>query len=405
MSAPHREMMTGLIDDLAGQIVAGIAADRKMSPDRVRQIVNGAPYNDTEALRLKLVDRVGYYDQALEESMAKAAGAGIVGLQGYSFTSGTINLNLGVTGFISKFFRKTDPAYATRNKSKIALIFGAGDIVSYKNKVYAGFGESGMSADKIVAAFEAAEKDNAIAAVVFRVDSSGGSPVAAETIRRALMRVQQKGKPVIVSMSGYAASGGYWIAAPADKIVAQPATITGSIGVFGGKFVLAQLWEKIGVNWDSVSSGDNARMWSVNAPFTGREKARFEAMLDNIYESFIVRVMAGRKMTREQVLAVAEGYVWTGRQAKEKGLVDELGGLDTAIELARTAAKLPPGQEVHIERFPAPKSTLELFIQLATEGVSLAPNISIRAEDILRGLKAEMDDEAGILKSPQILVH
>lgn len=407
MSVPHREMMTGLIDDLADQFVAGIAADRNTTAERVRKVIDHSPYSDTEALRLKLIDKIGYYDQMIEEAKTAAGGKDteLVGLQGYSFTSGTTKLNLGITGFVSKFFHKTDPAYANRNKSKIALIFGSGDITSYKSGAHAGFGEAGMTADKIADAFSAAEKDNDVAAIVFRVDSPGGSPAAAETIRRAIIKAQQKGKPVIVSMGGYAASGGYWVATPADKIVAQPATITGSIGVFGGKFVLAQLWEKLGVNWDSVSSGENARMWSSNAPFTELQKARFEATLDNIYEAFIARVMEGRKLTREQVLAVAEGHVWTGRQAKERGLVDELGGLDKAIELAKVAAKLAPDQSVPVERFPAQKSTLELFLQLATEGAFFAPTINLGVKDILQGASIETGNDAIFSPAPKIQLN
>ncbi len=408
MSAPHREMMTALIGDLADQMVAGIAADRKMTPAAVRQLIDGAPYTDQEALRLNLVDKIGYHDEMMVQAQEKAGpDAETVKLLGYSFKADTIKLNLGITGFISKFFRKENPDFFDRNKSKIALIFGVGDIVSYRSKTKAGFGEGGMSADKISAAFAAARKDSNVVAVVFRIDSPGGSPAAAETIRRAVIETQKKGKPVIVSMGGYAASGGYWIAAPADKIIAEPATITGSIGVFGGKLVLAQLWQKLGVNWDSVSSGDNALMWSSNAGFSAKEKARLDALLDNIYESFITRVMEGRKMTREKVMTAAEGRAWTGRQAKALGLVDELGGLDRAIVAAMAAAKLSPDQDVPVERFPERKSTMELFIQLATEGVFLTPNINISVGDILRGPGAENilrgPGAENILHVPQVL--
>ncbi|MBI3441743.1 MAG: signal peptide peptidase SppA [Proteobacteria bacterium] len=409
MSAPHREMMTSLVNDLANQIMTGISTDRKIPMNSLHDIVNHAPYNDEEALRLKLVDKIGYYDQMLDDAKARAKANGItpelVGLQGYSFTSSTTDLDLGITGFISKFFHKADPAYATRNKAKIALIFGAGDIVSYTASAHAGFGDSGMSADKIVAAFEEAEKDNDVVAVVFRVDSPGGAPSAAEAIRRSILKMQKKGRPVIVSMGGYAASGGYWVATPADKIVAQPATITGSIGVFGGKFVLAALWEKLGIHWESVSVGDNALMWSLNSKFSDPEKERFDALLNNIYESFITRVMQGRNMTRKQVLTVAEGRVWTGRQAQKNGLVDELGGLDKAIALAKTAARLSPGQEVAVERFPPPKSTMELFIQLATEGVSIVPEVKISLGDILHQLKESPTPPTDVLKVPEVRLY
>jgi len=403
MSVPHREMMAGLVGDLAGQIADGIAADRKMTAEEVRQIVNGAPYSDSEALKLKLVDRIGYYDEMEEEARARAgAGTKTVSLSDYSFDANKPAFNKGMTG---GFFHKDGLSSVKGGKAKIALIFGSGEIVSYKDNLQAGFGSSGMSADKITAAFGEAEKDGAVAAVVFRIDSPGGSPAAAESIRRAIVKMRQKGRPVVVSMGGYAASGGYWIAAAADKIVAQPATITGSIGVFGGKIVLAQLWGKLGVNWEGVNSGGNARMWSPNAAFSPGEKARFDSLLDNIYEAFLARVMEGRKMTRGQVLAVAEGRIWTGRQAKERGLVDELGGLDKAVELARAAAKLPPAQEVPLERFPAEKSTLELFLQLATEGVSVIPALKISAEDVVRSLQASLNAETDVLKAPVVQIR
>jgi protease-4 len=388
MSAPHREMMTGLVNDLASQMIAGIAADRAMTPETLRQLVNEAPYSDDEALKLRLVDRVGYYDDMLEEAKLKAGGKDTetVKLTSYSFKADKPELDM------------------KKDKAKIALIFGEGDIVPYASQAHAGLSGGDMAADKIAEAFGDAQKDKDVAAVVFRVDSPGGSPGAAETIRHAIVAAQHKGKPVIISMGGYAASGGYWLATPADKIVAEPATITGSIGVFGGKFVLAQLWEKLGVNWDSVQVGDNARMWSSNAAFSNQQRARFEFLMDKIYEAFITRVMEGRKMTRQQVVAVAEGHVWTGRQAKEKGLVDELGGLDKAITLAKVAAKLKPDQDIPVERFPGRKSALELFIRLAMEGTSIMPAVHISTEDIFESLQAALSG-ADVLKSQKIELY
>lgn len=387
MSAPHREMLNGLVHDLSGQMISGIAADRGMAEITVRSLINGAPYNDTEALQFKLVDKLGYYDQLLETAKLEAGNKDteMVELTRYSF-------------------EEESPPGAVKSKAKIALIFGAGDIVPYSGRAQAGLDSMNMPADKIVKAFEDVQKNKDVAAVVFRVDSPGGSPGAAESIRRAIITTQQKGKPVIVSMGGYAASGGYWLAAPADKIVAQPATVTGSIGVFGGKFVLAQLWEKLGVNWDSVQAGDNARMWSSNDLFTAQEKARFNFLMGNIYEAFIARVMEGRKMTREQVMAVAEGRVWTGQQAKERGLVDELGGLDKAITLAKVAANLKPDEVVPVQRFPGVKSPAQMFIDMVMEGnASIMPAINITAADVLRILNVE--GATGVLRAPTPVLH
>jgi len=385
MSAPNREMTTGLVNDLADQIIAGIAASRGMTVESVRKLVNGAPYSDTEALKLKLIDKIGYYDQMLAEAKRKAgiksddAEEGTVALMDYSFDK--------------------EP----KTKSRIALIIGAGDIISY-SETHAGLSGADMPADKIATAFKEARKDKSVIAVVFRIDSPGGSPEAAETIRHAIMETQQKGKPVIVSMSGYAASGGYWIASPADKIVAEPATITGSIGVFGGKFVLAGLWQKLGIHWDSVAVGDNAEMLSANTPFTAKQRERFESMLDDIYQAFIARVAEGRHLTKDQVEAVAEGHVWTGKQALERGLVDELGGLDKAVELAKVAAKINPAQDIPLKPFPAKKSPLETLLHLVSgdddDGdASILSMIGISAGDIARSLQAE------ILEMPEMRVR
>jgi protease-4 len=373
MSAPNREMTTGMVNDLADQLIAGIAASRSMTAEAVKQLVDNAPYSGDEAKKLKLIDKIGYYDQMLEEAKRKA------GVR----DGGTLSL--------SDYESHDEP----KTKSRIALIIGAGDIVSYKD-THAGLSGSDMPADKIARAFEDARKDKNVVAVVFRIDSPGGSPEAAETIRHAIVETQQKGKPVIVSMSGYAASGGYWIASPADKIVAEPATITGSIGVFGGKFVLAGLWQKLGVHWDSVAVGDNARMWSSNAVFTDLQRQHFESLLDDIYQGFIARVAQGRKLTPAQVESVAEGHVWTGRQAKDRGLVDELGGLDKAVVLAKAAAKINPAQEIPLERFPAKKSPLEELAQFVNgsdddddDDASILSLVGISAGDILRSLQTQ----------------
>lgn len=409
MSEPHREMMESLVGDLAAQIRAGIAEGRGMEEAGVRALIDASPFTDAAALEKKLVDRLGYYDEMVEEAKKQAGledDKEIVNLTGYAFLSDDESLKNGMVGFSTKMLRHTAPPGVYKNKAKIALIYGVGDIVPRASRTHAGFGEGGMAADKIVAAFRSAEEDEDVAAVVFRVDSPGGSPEAAESIRRAVVSMQKKGRPVIVSMGGYAASGGYWVATHADKIVAEPGTITGSIGVFGGKLDLSRLWGRIGVAWDSVSEGANARMWSMNKPFSEGEKARFEAMLGGIYDAFIARVAEGRKMTKEQAEAVAEGRVWTGAQAKEKGLVDELGGLDRAIGLAKVAAGLDPARHVPVLQFPPRKSALELFVSMAIEGDEAAVwPLEISAGDVARAVAAEAGLSGDIARMPAFSVE
>ena len=389
MSAPHREMMTALVGDLAAQIQEGIAVGRKLDAAQVKKLVDEAPFTDQAALAAGLVDKIGYYDQMLAAAKEQVAGKDTepVNLLRYGLAGGSGGADKGMASFISRFTRKEPLLHGQGGTKKIALVFGVGNIVPYSRSSKGGFGEGGMAADKITEAFRAVQKDDDVAAVVLRLDSPGGSPTAAETIRRAVTETREKGKPVVVSMGSSAASGGYWIATGADKIIAQPGTLTGSIGVFGGKLVLKKLWEKLGVTWEGIAEGKNARMWSSGKPFSGEEFANFEGVLDNIYEAFLARVMESRKMTHEEANAVAEGRVWTGRQAKEKRLVDELGGLDTAVAAAKTLAGLDPAEDIPVVRFPKQKSTLELFISLAATGALFSPSL-----DIMEALKiAETD--------------
>jgi protease-4 len=194
--------------------------------------------------------------------------------------------------------------------------------------------------------------------VVLRVDSPGGSSIASDVIWRELMLTREK-KPLIVSMSDLAASGGYYIAMPGHAIVAQPGTLTGSIGIFSGKFVTGGTFKKLGANVEGVSTGKFADMNSPARPFTAEERAKLEEQLQAFYDGFIEKAAQARKSTPEKIDAIAQGRVWTGRQALENGLVDKLGGLDTAVALAKERAKIPASQEVDLVVYPPKKSFLE----------------------------------------------
>lgn len=375
MSAPNRQMMTALIKDMSGQMKSGIIADRKISPATLDKKIDLAPLIDKEALDAKLIDRIGYVDDMLEEAKVKAGvgAGGVIRLMDYDYES-------------------SSPSNASGKK--IAVIYGRGEIASKTT-------QDGITPEKIVPAFKSAMNDPDVVAAVFRIDSPGGSPEASESIRHAVTQMQKRGKPVVVSMGGHAASGGYWIASSADKIIAEPGTITGSIGVFGGKMVLAGLWRKLGVNWDSVSEGKNALMWSANRTFSAEEGARFDNTLDRVYDAFIDRVAEGRHLPRSKIEAVAEGRVWTGRQAKEKGLVDELGGFDLAVSHARTLAKIDPAQEVQLVTFPTRKSPLEMLLSLAMEDESEESVQSLVIDDrLLESIAARLQAETAILRMP-----
>jgi protease-4 len=219
-----------------------------------------------------------------------------------------------------------------------------------------------VGADTMVRAFEEASHDPKVKAIILRIDSPGGSSVASESIWRAVKRAQEAHKPVIVSMGDTAASGGYYIAAGADKIVAEPATLTGSIGVFAGKFVLAGLWDKLGITYDTLSYGHDAGIDSSLTAFTPEQKQHFTSLLDDTYRTFVARVADGRHLDPAKAEELARGRVWTGQQAKERGLVDALGGFDDAVDLAKQAAQVPADKPVALRAFPHPNTTWEKLL-------------------------------------------
>jgi protease-4 len=242
---------------------------------------------------------------------------------------------------------------------KIALVYGVGQVTRGESGFDPLFGESSMGSDTVAGALRAATDDPDVKAILFRVDSPGGSYVASDTIWREVVRARDKKKPVVVSMGDVAASGGYFVAMNADKIVAQPGTITGSIGVLAGKMYTKEMWGKIGLNWDEVHTSKNSTMFTGTVDYTPEEWARFEAWLDRIYADFTGKVAQGRQLEKARVLEIAKGRVWTGAQAKGLGLVDALGGFPVALALAKEAARLPADASVRLQQFPRKKSPLE----------------------------------------------
>jgi protease IV len=340
MTPAHREEVESLLTSLAGQIVRGIAQGRKLSEAEVRDLIDRGPLLAEEAVQAKLVDRLGYRDEALTHARARAgSGAEMVSLAKYLDRAGRPH----------------------REGSTIALIYGSGLVVRSGDGANPVTGTQAMSAREMTRAFRAAVRDPAVRAILFRIDSPGGSAVASESIWREVVFARERGKPVIVSMGDVAGSGGYYVAAAADKIVVEPATLTGSIGVLAGKLVVADLLKKIGVSTDSAQIGANAAMFSSTADFSARAHSRLEAFLDETYRGFKDRVATGRHMTAEEVEAVAKGRVWSGEDAKARGLVDELGGYSVALRLARQAANMPPDAPFTLTVFPREETLPELI--------------------------------------------
>ncbi|MGA8128235.1 MAG: signal peptide peptidase SppA, partial [Mycobacterium sp.] len=237
-------------------------------------------------------------------------------------------------------------------KPTIAIVTVAGPIVSGRGGSRLPFGSSNAGGDTIAAGLREAAADDAVSAIVLRVDSPGGSVSASETIWREVAQARKRGKPVVASMGGVAASGGYYVSMGADAIVANPGTITGSIGVLTGKLVARDLKDRLGVGSDSVRTNANADAWSINAPFTPEQHAQVEAEADLFYKDFVQRVAEGRNLSFEAAEAVARGRVWTGADALEHGLVDELGGLRTAVRRAKVLAGLDQDDKVRLIGYP-----------------------------------------------------
>jgi protease-4 len=341
-TAAHREATEKAIGSWFGQVVRGIAEGRKLGADDVRALIDRGPFLGREAVDARLLDGVGYRDEVFERARAKAG-------QGAELL------------FLGEYLRRAGRPH--QKGQTVALIHGVGAVQRGRSRVDPLSGAAAMGSDSVTAAFRAAVADEDVKAILFRVDSPGGSYVASDAIWRETVRARQKGKPVIISMGNVAASGGYFVAMSADKIVAQPGTITGSIGVLAGKMITTGLWDKLGVSWDEVHTSANATMWTGTRDYTPSEWARFQAWLDRIYTDFTSKVAEGRKMPRERVLEVAKGRIWTGEDAKGLGLVDELGGYAAALRLAKQAARIPEGEDVTLQVYPRPKSPVELMLQ------------------------------------------
>ena len=357
----HREAATSYLTSLYDGAVEQIAEDRGISTDAVKSILMSAPHSAEAALDAKMVDKMGHVEEAREYARKKAGGDSI------------------------KF--KTVKAYGPGNNysgKTIAFIGGQGAVVtgpsSDGSNPFTGGGLT-MGGDTLAKAFDDAAKNKSVKAIVFRVSSPGGSPAASDQIHDAVARAQEAGKPVIISMGQYAASGGYYVSANADKIVAMPATITGSIGVLGGKVALEETFAKVGYNIEGITiGGDYAGAYSVDEPFNQGQRAAYRGQLEDIYEDFTTRVAEGRDMPIERVKEIAKGRVWTGAQAKDIGLVDELGGIMKAIEVAKEMAEIDADAKINLKRFPREKSTSEQLEELFGGSAQMSENLAQMSE-------------------------
>ncbi|MGB6228971.1 MAG: signal peptide peptidase SppA [Litorimonas sp.] len=348
-TAEHRESTESLLTSLFDAAVDNIATDREMSRERLLELFETAPHSARDAREAGLVDTLGYLEEAKEHARELAGDEDAV-------------------------FKPISDYRPRSNFGKpvIALIEGQGTILpgtSGGDNLFTP--ATNMGGETLAAGLDAALEDEDVKAVLFRVSSPGGSAPASDQIMAAVERAQAAGKPVVISMGQFAASGGYLISAPADHIVALPQTITGSIGAFGGKVALEGTFDKVGYNLEAIRvGGEFAGAYNIDTPFTEAQRAAYQRMMDQIYDDFLAAVAEGRDMSREAVIQVAEGRVWTGRQALERGLVDELGGFDAALRAAKRLGDIEEDAAVRLKRFPRPKSREELFNDLFSASAS-----------------------------------
>ncbi|MGH9777398.1 MAG: signal peptide peptidase SppA [Candidatus Acidiferrales bacterium] len=345
----HREVVVSLLTAWQQQIVDGIAKGRSLQPAEVDAIIRSGPYLDKEAVEKKLIDKLVFYDEYKDILKQKA---GVEELK-------TIKL--------SEYLDRTSPPFGG---AKIALVHASGLIVPGKSGYDPSVGRY-MGSDTVAADLRAAAEDDSIKAIVFRVDSGGGSALASEIIRREVVRAKAK-KPVVVSMSNVAGSGGYWIAMSANKIVADPGTITGSIGVVVGKLNVKGFYDMIGMTSDHVALSPNSTFFYTFENFTPAQLERLNAMMQDVYDNFLKGVSEGRGISKEEVHRIARGRVWLGSQAKDLKLVDEVGGLDRSVAIAKELAQIPADQPVQFEIYPREKTPFEQLTEAfsaRTEGV------------------------------------
>ncbi|HKC13894.1 MAG TPA: signal peptide peptidase SppA [Vicinamibacteria bacterium] len=340
---PHREQTQALLDGLFDQYLAAISAARGKSVAEVRAAVDEGPYTAEDARAAGLVDELLYQDELdarLKSAERVTPGRYVRSARGFGFDS----------------------------RPKVALVYAVGEIVSGESQA-SGLGGEFAGSDTVARAIRQARTDPAIRAIVLRVDSPGGSGTASDVIWRE-MGLARKAKPVVVSMGDVAASGGYYIAMGGDAIVAQPGTITGSIGVFGGKFSLRGLYDKIGVTKEILTHGRNAALFSEYRPWNEEERGKVRSLMVSFYETFVTKAAQGRHKTYEEVDRIAQGRVWTGAAALKVGLVDRLGGLDVAVAVAKERAKLGKDEDVALVVLPQRKGFFEALMERQEENVA-----------------------------------
>jgi protease IV len=334
---PHREQMEALVDGLSEEYLEAIASSRGKNVDEVRQWIDDGPYVARRAKEKGLVDDLLYQDE-LAEKLGDA------------------------TRLTPARYSKSWHGFGLRSHPKVALVYVVGEIADGESQSGGLSGGGTAGSHTVAAALRAAREDDDVKAIVLRVDSPGGSGTASDVIWREVRLASEK-KPIVASMGDVAASGGYYVAMGTQAIVAEPTTITGSIGVFSGKFSLRGLYDKLGITEEIITRGQNADLFSAYRPWTKDERARMHDLAASFYEEFLTKAAQGRGRTRDQIHEIAQGRVWTGREALAVGLVDKMGGLREAIDIAKEKAKIGKDAEVELVVLPERKGLFETLFE------------------------------------------
>ena len=366
MSDAFRESMTTLLDDLYAQLLNHIAESRDgITAESASDLMDRGPFTAEEALQEKLVDALQYYDELLTTLKTASEDEDVQVVESGGERKRKVPDMNSFAGLM-QLFSMLNPPQRTQptSENQIALIYANGPILPNVESLFSSMAT--ITPSVLKEAFEKARTDDSVQAVVLRIDSPGGSALASDLIWREVMLTQRE-KPVVVSMGDVAASGGYYIAMAAGTIVAHPSTLTGSIGVFGGKLNMKGLYNKVGLTKEIIRYGQNSTLYSDYGGFTPTERERVEKMMKTIYADFVRKAATGRDKSFDEIDEIAQGRVWTGKQAKALGLVDELGGLDTALSIAKERAGFSADDEVNLMVLPKQKPFFEQLMERMIE--------------------------------------
>jgi protease-4 len=370
MTPETREVLNAVLDQYYGNLIATVAEGRKKQPDAVRALIDDGPFLARDALSDGLVDSLGYEDQAVGEMQTRLKQSELKKISGKAYVKGQI---------------------PTGGGRRVALIVGQGTITAGTGNETAD--DESFTGTGFIKLLKQVESDSSIQGVILRIDSPGGDAVASDDILHEAKNLSKK-KPMVISMSDTAASGGYYVAVTGDPIIAYPNTLTGSIGVIFAKFTLNGLFDKIGVNEQLLTRGRYADIESAAVPLSADARQKLSGQIDAFYHAFVSRVAEGRKKPFDQIEPLAQGRVWVGAQAKDNGLVDQLGGLDRAVEVLKQQAHMSPSDRVTLVPYPGRRSILEVLLSRADP----ATEVHMRVEKILGKLPLQLLSQRGFLK-------